>query len=151
VAHSKRLGSYAASSSDDLVVSFSTTEAVNTLNADETVSTPQVPNDSMNAIFQATVEATEAAIINAMIAAKSMTGADGWRFYALPHDELRTIKSPGTVISFLGHILGVPSGDRVGQHLVEAAVGRQYRDAFPELRSKRAARRLLGEGDEHLG
>jgi L-aminopeptidase/D-esterase-like protein len=45
----------------------------------------------MDAIFQATVEATEEAIVNAMIAAKTMTGADGWRFYALPHEELRTI------------------------------------------------------------
>jgi L-aminopeptidase/D-esterase-like protein len=86
-----RLGSYAASSSGDLVVAFSTTDAVNTLDDDATVSTPQVPNDSMNAIFQATVEATEEAIINAMIAAKTMTGANGWRFYALPHEELRTI------------------------------------------------------------
>ena len=46
----------------------------------------------MDAIFQATVEATEEAIVNAMIAARTMTGAD-WRFYALPHDELRTILS----------------------------------------------------------
>jgi L-aminopeptidase/D-esterase-like protein len=86
-----RLGSYAATSSGDLVVAFSTTEAVNTLNNDATVSTPQVPNDSMNAIFQATVEATEEAIVNAMTSAKTMTGADGWRFYALPHEELRKI------------------------------------------------------------
>ena len=47
----------------------------------------------MDAIFQATVEATEEAIVNAMIAARTMTGADCWRFYALPHDELRTILS----------------------------------------------------------
>jgi D-aminopeptidase len=34
----------------------------------------------MDLIFQATVEATEDAIVNAMIAARTMTGADGWRF-----------------------------------------------------------------------
>ena len=39
----------------------------------------------------ATVEATEEAIINAMVAAETMTGADYWRFFGLPHDQLRSI------------------------------------------------------------
>ena len=43
-------------------------------------STPQIPKERMDLIFQATVEATEDAIVNAMIAARTMTGADGWRF-----------------------------------------------------------------------
>jgi D-aminopeptidase len=86
-----RLGSYSGSTSGDLAVAFSTTGAVNTIDRDSIVSTPQIPNERMDAIFQATVEATEEAIVNAMIAAKTMTGADGWRFYALPHEELRTI------------------------------------------------------------
>ena len=86
-----RLGSYSGSSSGDLAVAFSTTGAVNTIDRDSVVLTPQIPNERMDAIFKATVEATEEAIVNAMIAAKTMTGADGWRFYALPHEELRTI------------------------------------------------------------
>ena len=46
------------------------------------------PNASINALFYATVQATEEAILNAMLAAETMTGADGLRVYALPHDRL---------------------------------------------------------------
>jgi L-aminopeptidase/D-esterase-like protein len=45
----------------------------------------------MGGLFQATVEATEEAVINAMIAAETMTGADGHKVIALPHDRLREI------------------------------------------------------------
>ena len=72
-----RLGSYSGSSSGDLAVAFSTTKAVNTIERDSIVSTPQIPNERMDLIFHATVEE---AIVNAMIAARTMTGADGWRF-----------------------------------------------------------------------
>lgn len=47
-----------------------------------------LPNARMNALFYATVQATEEAILNAMLAAETMTGADGLRIYALPHDRL---------------------------------------------------------------
>jgi L-aminopeptidase/D-esterase-like protein len=42
----------------------------------------------MNPVFQATVEATEEAILNALLAAETMTGANGVRVYALPRDRL---------------------------------------------------------------
>src|SRR5437016_3507359 len=45
----------------------------------------------IDALFLATVQATEEAITNAMIAAETMTGADYWRSYAIPHDQLRVI------------------------------------------------------------
>jgi D-aminopeptidase len=45
----------------------------------------------MNSLFQATVEATEEAIINALVAAETMTGRDGITAYHLPHDRLRSI------------------------------------------------------------
>ena len=41
-----------------------------------------------NALFYGTVQATEEAILNAMLAATTMTGADGLRIHALPHDRL---------------------------------------------------------------
>jgi L-aminopeptidase/D-esterase-like protein len=50
-----------------------------------------VPNDSLDAVFAATVAATEEAIVNAMVAARDMTGADGHRVIGLPHDRLRAI------------------------------------------------------------
>ena len=42
-------------------------------------------------LFQATVEATEEAIINAMVAAETMVGRDGNRSEALPHDQLQEV------------------------------------------------------------
>jgi len=50
-----------------------------------------VPNDSMDPLFAATVQATEEAIVNAMIAATDMTGINGHHVRALPHDELRAV------------------------------------------------------------
>jgi D-aminopeptidase len=45
----------------------------------------------MDPLFTATVEATEEAILNAMLAAETMTGADYRRAWALPHDQVRAI------------------------------------------------------------
>ena len=50
-----------------------------------------LPNDRINPIFRATVQATEEAIINAMIAAETMTGVDGNTVYAIPHDRLKEV------------------------------------------------------------
>ena len=47
-----------------------------------------LPNDRINPIFQATVQATEEAIVNALLAAETMTGADGARVYALPEERM---------------------------------------------------------------
>jgi D-aminopeptidase len=48
-----------------------------------------LPNDRMSPFFQATVEATEEAIINALVAAETMTGVNGRTAIELPHDRLR--------------------------------------------------------------
>jgi len=54
------------------------------------------PSGAMDPIFMATVEVTEEAIINAMIAAETMTGADYIRYYAIPHEPLRaSLRSHG--------------------------------------------------------
>src|SRR4029453_8927475 len=49
------------------------------------------PNDRMDALFEATVGATEEAIVNAMVAARTMTGFRGYTVPALPHDRLPEI------------------------------------------------------------
>jgi len=46
-------------------------------------------NDDMNGIFEATVEAVEESIVNAMVGAETMTGYDGRTVIALPHERLR--------------------------------------------------------------
>jgi D-aminopeptidase len=50
-----------------------------------------LPNDRINPIFLATVQATEEAIINAMIAAETMTGVNGNTVFAIPHDRLKEV------------------------------------------------------------
>ncbi len=47
-----------------------------------------LPNDSLDPVFLATVQATEEAVVNAMVAADTMTGIDGHTAIALPHDKL---------------------------------------------------------------
>ena len=49
------------------------------------------PNPRINPIFYATVQATEEAIVNALLAAETMTGADDYRVYALPVDRVRDL------------------------------------------------------------
>ena len=49
-----------------------------------------LPNDNLDAIFAATVQAVEESILNAMIAAETTTGIDH-KVMALPHDELRAV------------------------------------------------------------
>lgn len=46
-------------------------------------------NDLISPLFEATAQATEEAILNALVAAESMTGANGARVEALPHEPLR--------------------------------------------------------------
>ena len=45
-------------------------------------------NDAIDPFFTATAQATEEAIVNALIAAETMTGINGNKVYALPHDRL---------------------------------------------------------------
>jgi L-aminopeptidase/D-esterase-like protein len=87
-----RLGSYSGNSSGDLIVSFSTAPAeVN--HEDQVKPDPVAPvaNARIDPIFEAATEATEEAIVNALVAARTMTGIDGARFFGIPHDELRAI------------------------------------------------------------
>ena len=50
-----------------------------------------VANDRLDPVFLATVEAVEEAIVNAMLAAETMTGRDGHRVVAIDHDRLREV------------------------------------------------------------
>jgi len=60
---------------------------------DQKTPSPVTPlaDAEVKADFEATVHAIEEAIVNALVAARTSTGADGYTMYALPHDELRSI------------------------------------------------------------
>ncbi len=82
-----RAGGFGGNGSGDIFLAFSTANA-KAATADNTVPVQMLPNPRMNALFYATAQATEEAILNAMLAADTMTGADGLRVFALPHDRL---------------------------------------------------------------
>jgi len=85
-----RDGSISGNGSGDIFIAFSTANP-GAAAADYTVDLKMLPNDLLNPIFEATVEATEESVINAMVAATSMTGIDKHHVTALPHDQLRAV------------------------------------------------------------
>jgi D-aminopeptidase len=85
-----RDGSISGNGSGDIFIAFSTANQ-GAATPDHVVDLKMLPNDKMNPIFEATVEATEESIINAMVAATSMTGIDNHHVSALPHDQLRAV------------------------------------------------------------
>ncbi|HZF79306.1 MAG TPA: P1 family peptidase, partial [Rubrivivax sp.] len=87
-----RLGGIAEASSGDIFLAFST--ANDNLTAEQRSTTFNVsmyPNDRLDALFEAAVEATEEAIVNALVGAESMTGRGGLTVCSLPHDEVRRL------------------------------------------------------------
>ncbi|MFY9560192.1 MAG: P1 family peptidase [Terriglobales bacterium] len=85
-----RLGSYSGDGSGDIFIAFSTANA-GAANPKGIRDLKMLPNDQFNPIFLATVQATEEAVINAMIAAETMTGVNDRTVIALPHDKLREV------------------------------------------------------------
>ncbi len=85
-----RTGSTSGNGSGDIFVAFSTANpGADKSPGPNTVQT--VSTDRISPLFTATVEATEEAIVNAMVAAETMTGRDGHTVNALPHDKLREV------------------------------------------------------------
>jgi D-aminopeptidase len=85
-----RLGGIGGNSSGDIFIAFSTANP-EADRSDSLVTLQAIPNERINPVFEATVDATSEAILNAMLAAETMTGADGRRVYALPHDRLLAV------------------------------------------------------------
>jgi D-aminopeptidase len=82
-----RVGSIAGNGSGDIFVAFSTADE-SLGRTDRLLNHRSVPNDEINPLFGATVQAVEEAIINALAAARDMTGDQGHTVKALPHDAL---------------------------------------------------------------
>ncbi len=82
-----RTGGFGGNGSGDIFLAFSTANP-RTGNDTSVVRVDMLPNPRMNALFYATVQATEEAIVNALLAAETMTGADDFRVHALPRDRL---------------------------------------------------------------
>jgi len=85
-----RTGSTSGNGSGDIFIAFSTANA-NAASAQDVAAVQMLSNERISAVFSATVQATEEAIVNALVAAETMTGADNRTIPALPHETLRTL------------------------------------------------------------
>ena len=83
-----RQGGFGGNSSGDIFVAFSTANPRAWFNDQPVTDVKMLPNDRITPLFQATAQATEAAITNALLAAETTTGANDLRIYALPVDRM---------------------------------------------------------------
>ena len=87
-----RNGSVAGYMSGEIILAFSTTNSSEVGQQMQTLETPTAWNSNMlNQLFKATVESVEEALINCLVAAETMTGADGLTVYELPEDRLQQL------------------------------------------------------------
>ncbi len=86
-----RTGAVSGSGSGDIFVAFSTQNTVAAFGSGTELNFKAIPDERITPLFEATAQATEEAIINAMVAAETMTGADNLTVHALPHDRLKEI------------------------------------------------------------
>lgn len=85
-----RTGATSGNGSGDIFIAFSTGNP-RAAEAKAAASLTMMANDALNPVFEAAVQATEEAILNAMFAAESMTGFNGHRVSALPHERVRDV------------------------------------------------------------
>ena len=86
-----RTGTVSGNGSGDLFIAFSTANP-NVANPDQVTHTVEtIPNDLMDPLFTGVVQATEEAVVNALVDNQSMTGRDNHHVEALPHDRLREL------------------------------------------------------------
>jgi L-aminopeptidase/D-esterase-like protein len=84
-----RLGSVSGNGSGDFVIAFSTANAQAAGGGSPVRTATFLANDALDPLFEATVQATEEAIVNAMVGARTMTGIDGHTAIGLPPDRLK--------------------------------------------------------------
>ena len=83
-----RQGGFGGNGSGDIFLAFSTANPRAWHDDVPVRDVKMVPNDRITPLFQATAQATEAAITNALLAAETMTGADDLRVFAMPVDRM---------------------------------------------------------------
>jgi L-aminopeptidase/D-esterase-like protein len=82
-----KVGGYGANGSGDIFIAFSTANP-GAATRERKVETTMLPNDFMTPFFEATAQATEEAIVNALVTADTMVGINGNTVYKLPHDRV---------------------------------------------------------------
>lgn len=85
-----RVGGLGTNGSGDIFIAFSTANEGAGVGRD-VVEVEMLPNRRMNPLIEATVQAVEEAIVNAIVAGETVTGINGNTVYGLPHDRLRDV------------------------------------------------------------
>jgi D-aminopeptidase len=85
-----RNGSISGEGSGDIFIAFSTANASASKEKGIT-DLKMLPNGHLDSVFAATVQSVEEAIVNAMVAAETMTGIENHRVIALDHEKLRAV------------------------------------------------------------
>jgi L-aminopeptidase/D-esterase-like protein len=83
-----KVGGYGGNDSGDIFIAFSTANP-KAFDPEQNSTVEMVSNDKMNGLFHATADATEEAIVNALVAAETMKGRDDNVYFAIPHDRLK--------------------------------------------------------------
>lgn len=94
-----RLGATSTDGSGDIFLAFSTAQR-GKLNESEFQEVTMFPNYALTLAFQAAIDATEEAIVNAMSGADTMIGVDGFKVEALPHNEVKALFKSAEVSGF---------------------------------------------------
>ena len=84
-----RVGGTASNGSGDIFIAFSTANPGAAASGNSPVGVQMLPNGAESPLFTATIQAVEEAIVNALVAAETMTGRNGTTVPAIPHDRLR--------------------------------------------------------------
>ena len=86
-----RVGSISSNGSGDIFVAFSTANQEAAHNESGIAPLENLANNNINSLFEGVVQATEEAIVNALVAGRDIVGVNGRKIYGLPHDRLRDI------------------------------------------------------------
>lgn len=84
-------GSSSGNSSGDIFLAFSTANVIPLESRESVFQVSRLSNRHIDVLFEMVVEATEEAVLNALMKAESMTGIDGQTVYALPYDRLMAV------------------------------------------------------------
>lgn len=86
-----RIGGMGYNGSGDIFIGFTTANREAAAERSDVAPLEMLPNDRINGLISASVHATEEAILNAMLAAETLTGINGYTVPALPKDRLREL------------------------------------------------------------
>ena len=123
-----RTGTASGNTSGDIILAFSTGNAMPMNGAARVMDAKLLSTDHVDPLFRAAVEATEEAVVNALMKGETMTGINGNTVYALPYDRLRQVMAK----------YGRPLQDRarraatLGEAIARTSrlVGRSFSSAF---------------------